>query len=381
MGKRNKRSKQQRKGDKRNDHDDDQDQSSTAGEHLNDLIQKANVHYQNFYEDPRQVEDLQASLQVFLDIVSKAPAGDERKDAHNKLGRLFLARYKLLGDASDLDEAVSHSMEVAEGFGSDREKNGNDLAISLLTRFHRRGNLEDLEKAISIIDDILRGRYNTEGNPVLLPFVVCSLARVYLALFYRLGEQSYAERAFLRVLGIATTTPSDPLFPIHYGTAGETCLAMFKLKGDKTYIDYSITASSEAVQLTPESHPDRILRLWTLGKAYNARYKRFQEPEDSRQATIALLKAIAVAPAGHPERAAILDALADTRLALIKSSEEDWETPLSGAIKFAADAVELTPVDQPDLPQYLQTLAKAHEMSFRKTGNGTHFYSSYLAFR
>jgi hypothetical protein len=359
---------------KRNNHDGDQDQSSTAGEHLNDLIQKANVHYQNFYEDPRQAEDLQASLQIFLDIVSKAPAGDERKDAHHKLGRLFLARYKLLGDASDLDEAVSHSTEV--DFGSDREENGNDLAISLLTRFHRRGNLEDLEKAIKVIDVVLRGRYNAE-----VPFVVCSLARVYLALFYRLGEQSYAERASLRVLGIATTPPSDPLFPIHYGTAGETCLAMFKLKGDKIYIDCSIAASSEAVRLTPEGHPDRVLRLWTLGKAYNARYKRFQEPEDSRQATIALLKAIAVAPAGHPERAAVLDALADTRLALIKSSEEDWETPLSGAIKFAAEAVELTPVDQPDLPQYLQTLAKAHEMSFRKTGNGTHFYLSYLAFR
>ena len=71
---------------------------------------------------------------------------------------------------------------------------------------------------------------------------------------------------------------------------------------------------TDAVDLTPDGHPDRPTFLNNIGNSFLTRLEHFGEPSDLEQAILRHEVAIELIPDGHPHKSRILNSHGNTFL-------------------------------------------------------------------
>ncbi|KAJ4240578.1 hypothetical protein NW760_000861 [Fusarium oxysporum] len=131
-------------------------------------------------------------------------------------------------------------------------------------------------------------------------------------------------------------------------------------------LEEAIQAARQAVELTPDDHPDLAARFNGLGNQLSCRYERTGEMKDLEEAIQAARQAIELTPDNHPNLAGRLDGL---RTKLSRRYERTGEMKdLEEAIQAARQAVELTPDDHPDLAARFNGLGNQLSCRYERTG-------------
>jgi tetratricopeptide (TPR) repeat protein len=121
-------------------------------------------------------------------------------------------------------------------------------------------------------------------------------------------------------------------------------------------LEQAIRRAREAVEATPNYHPNRAACLNSLGNVLGWRYERTGAMEDLEQALLPVEKAVEATPHDHPNRAGRLSNLGNWLARKFKrtGAMEDLEQ----AILRTEEAVEATPHDHPNRAASLYSLGR-----------------------
>ncbi|KAJ7262856.1 CHAT domain-containing protein [Mycena rebaudengoi] len=123
----------------------------------------------------------------------------------------------------------------------------------------------------------------------------------------------------------------------------------------------------EAVEKTPEGHPDLAGRLQSLAVSFTDQYQRSGDVKDLKAALQNNQAAVAQTPDGHPDLAGRLQNLAVSFTDQYRRSGDVKD--LEAALQYKQDAVEKTPEGHPDLAGCLQNLAVSFTDRYRRSGD------------
>jgi tetratricopeptide (TPR) repeat protein len=148
---------------------------------------------------------------------------------------------------------------------------------------------------------------------------------------------------------------------------GSSLTLRYRLVGDLKDLEAAMQNLEGAIELTPGGHPSMEQRLRDLGVSFTDRYRRVVDIQDLDSAFQKLQKALGTTPEGHPDRAGCLHSLgicyADRfqRLGHLK----DLETVL----KIKQELVDPTPQGHSDRAARLQSLAVSFKHLYRRLGD------------
>ncbi len=131
-------------------------------------------------------------------------------------------------------------------------------------------------------------------------------------------------------------------------------------------LETAIQQYQEALDNTPNDHPDRAGRLHSLGKGYHGRYQRTEAIADLETAIQRYQEALDNTPDNHPDRAGRLQSLGIGYRNRYHGTGAmaDLET----AIQRYQEALNNTPHDHPDRASRLHFLGAGYDDRYRKTG-------------
>ncbi|KAK8855360.1 CHAT domain-containing protein [Apiospora arundinis] len=131
-------------------------------------------------------------------------------------------------------------------------------------------------------------------------------------------------------------------------------------------LEEAIQTGRQAVEATPEDHPNRVVILNNLGLHLGNRYSRTGAMADLEEAIQIARQAVEATPENHLDRAAILNNLG---LHLgDRYSRTGGMADLEEAIQSARQAVEATPEDHPDHAGWLNNLGLQLGNRYSRTG-------------
>ncbi|KAL4937664.1 CHAT domain-containing protein [Aspergillus oleicola] len=130
--------------------------------------------------------------------------------------------------------------------------------------------------------------------------------------------------------------------------------------------DGVIQATREAVQATPEGHPDRALYSNELSIQLGNRYSRTGAIIDLREAIQIGQEAVKATPEDHPDRVWRLSSLQS--LLEDRYSETEAIADLEESINIGRVIVEATPEDHPDRAWYISNLGSLLARRYSETG-------------
>ncbi|KIM28570.1 hypothetical protein M408DRAFT_69393 [Serendipita vermifera MAFF 305830] len=144
-------------------------------------------------------------------------------------------------------------------------------------------------------------------------------------------------------------------------------------------INEAISLQKAAVDLTPDSQPDKPALLNNLGAAVQTRFQRLGDVMDLENAISFKQAAVDLTPDGHPNKPNRLNNLGAA--VQIRFQRLGDVVDLEKAISFFQAAVDLTPDDgHPDKPALLENLGNAFVHRFRNGDLSTHLQSATLSF-
>ncbi|KEP55066.1 aromatic di-alanine and TPR containing protein [Rhizoctonia solani 123E] len=132
-------------------------------------------------------------------------------------------------------------------------------------------------------------------------------------------------------------------------------------------IDDEIANMARALSLTPESHPDRLMRLGFLGRTHRLRFQRLGSSEDLQKAHEYITSSMTSPEAKeHPEFPWITYELGV--VCELQFVHQGGLADLEKAIELFSQAISLTPDRSPALPQRLDDLGIAYDYRFQRLG-------------
>jgi tetratricopeptide (TPR) repeat protein len=132
-------------------------------------------------------------------------------------------------------------------------------------------------------------------------------------------------------------------------------------------LEAALQKLQQAVDLTPEGHPNRAGRLQDLAVSFIDQYMRLGELKDLEAALQKCQQAVDLTPEGHPERAERLPHLAVSLTARYHRLG-DLEDLEAAVLKFQ-EAVNLTPEGHTERAGQLQALAVSLTDRYRRLGD------------
>jgi tetratricopeptide (TPR) repeat protein len=207
-------------------------------------------------------------------------------------------RYEHTGDPSDLDQALSaarESVDLAPVDDPDSLEGKASLAAALLRRFEHLHGRSDLAEALPLLREVASG--TASGDPQMLP----RLANLAVALSWsaeQYGVSADLDEAFQiydRVLPGLTENPRADLL-------SSFAVALAK-RGRPKDLDDAVESLREAVELTPDGHPRRPIRLANLGTTLQVRAERHNDSTALNEAVLLYRQALARLDPDHPDRA------------------------------------------------------------------------------
>ncbi|KAJ7856020.1 CHAT domain-containing protein, partial [Mycena leptocephala] len=147
---------------------------------------------------------------------------------------------------------------------------------------------------------------------------------------------------------------------------GTSLLCRFGWLGNLNDLNKSIMMLEDAVQLTPDGHPDKPGRLTNLGNSLFSRFERLGDLSDLKK-SIMMKDAVQLTPDGHPDKPG---RLANLDNSLFSRFEHLGDlSDLNKSIMMLEDAVQLTPDGHPDKPGRLTNLGNSLFSRFERLGD------------
>ena len=162
------------------------------------------------------------------------------------------------------------------------------------------------------------------------------------------------------------TPDGHPNKPRRLNFLGHCFFTRFQRLGRLNDLDDAISRQKEAVRLTLDGHPDKPGRLNNLGCSVQARFQRLGQLNDLEDAVSRGKQAVDLTPDGHPNKPRCLNNLGMgllTRFVRLGQLND-----LEDAISRQRQAVDLIPDGHPDKPRYLSNLSNSLLTRFGRLG-------------
>jgi hypothetical protein len=130
-------------------------------------------------------------------------------------------------------------------------------------------------------------------------------------------------------------------------------------------LNQSIQLCQQALDITPQNHPDRAIRLLHLADAY----QRDNDRGGSHQTIQLFQQALDITPQNHPDRVFRLRRLA-------YAYQDNKSIDLTESIDIFQQALNMTPENHSERATRLQDLADAYNLQFQQTAIITHLNQS-----
>ncbi|KAF8444056.1 hypothetical protein L210DRAFT_3108774 [Boletus edulis BED1] len=209
-----------------------------------------------------------------------------------------------------------------------------------MSRFNHLGDLSDLDGALSRHRDALD--LIPQGDPNR-PNVLCNLGNLLFLRFKHLGKPSDLE--VQPSIMLLTSPPMTTL-------TNQTVLTL---------------SAKNAVDLTPDGHPDKLRRLGILGLAFKLRFEHVEELSNLEDAISTLKDVVNLTPESHPDKPRDLNNLGDCLRA--RYDRLGNLSDLEDALSSHRDAAELTPMVTLTSPVVLRPSASPSSLFSSASGS------------
>lgn len=305
------------------------------------------------FEQARRPHDLAEALAAFTRVVEgTAPSDPARAGRLSALGSATATRFRLTGDLDDLHRAVEQLRQAVDAPtppGGRAHLDAN-LAAALVLRFRQVGDAADLDEAIMF------GRRAAAELPAGQPERPRALSTLGLALRIRHERKNAADDLTEAITTLEEAV--DALPPGHPDRAGvasslSTCLRRrFRLSRDRRDLDAAVRTGRAALAEASAGHVDRPRCQANLAAALSAAYEVEPTGAGLEEAIALGTGALDVVDADDPLRATLL---ANLGLALRRRHERDHR-PEGAAAAARAYAGSAAVVTAPPLPRATSAL-------------------------
>jgi len=148
---------------------------------------------------------------------------------------------------------------------------------------------------------------------------------------------------------------------------GNSLKCRFERTGNVLDLSEAISIQQQAIQLTPNGHPDMLGRLNDLGISFQHRFQHTGDVSDISEAISVQQRAVQLIPNGHAHMPGILSNLGNSFQCRFKRTGN--VSDVSEAISLHQKAVQLTPDGHADIPSLLGNLGNSFQCRFTRTGD------------
>jgi tetratricopeptide (TPR) repeat protein len=325
---------------------------------LEDLYMLA-IELRDKYAHTREIQDLQAALKIFQQLVQILPADSPlRSDVLCNVGHGLHVRYQHSDDPADLDAAITafqQAVQVANPDSPDLPDLLCNLGVKRYERYERCKELTDLDSAI---DDLRKAVMATSVDSPDRPTRM-SILGLALYLRYKITEQSVdlqgAFGIFERIVQISQ--PDTPQWADAQHHLGNLLLERSSQDEHEKDLDLAIVTLQQALQATQTSSCDWPGILLNLGRGWFNRYLRESKPVDLEAAIDAFQTATTVLPPDSTEWTNAQFYLGSGLDDRYKRSRKLVD--LQASIEALEKAAQTMPANHSDWPILLNTLGNA----------------------
>ncbi|KLU92421.1 hypothetical protein MAPG_11367 [Magnaporthiopsis poae ATCC 64411] len=188
------------------------------------------------------------------------------------------------------------------------DETGINQAVRLADNYQQTGRFEDLEEAVRIMEQAVDIR-GESIQPDMLSNLGVMLAWLGRR-FERTGSISDLNRA-VEVTGEAmdATPQNHPDRAMYLNNLGNLLGSRFERTGSMGDLNRAVEVTGMAMDATPQNHPNRIICLNNLGNWLGTRFDRTGSMNDLNRAVEVAGMAVDATPQNHPDRATCLNNL------------------------------------------------------------------------
>lgn len=342
---------------------------SSAGPYLiTNLVQLHIVRYTELGD----AADLEEAL-TQLDQLAEAPSSRGQHGWwHGARAHLELMRYACEGQRTQLDAAIDHARRSRTGAPPGSEEytsRSGYLASGLHLRYLVTGRKRDLDAAVAA----LRGRDDDHAtNPDRLATFLQERHERYGDPADGMAARHWAE------IAAGEASRDRPKSPTAHGLA-QVLHGRFEITGRLADLDEAVQRHRDALARMHPNAPTYAVVLNNLGVALQDRYIYDGDDADLIEAIAVHEKALAAAPASAPDRAGLLHSLA---AAVQARAERHGETAdVERTVELDEQALAALAPGSPERPEFLANLAASRSLRARHTGRREHADQAIDAFR
>ncbi|KAJ7230314.1 CHAT domain-containing protein [Mycena pura] len=349
------------------------DDPQTA-DHLQSLAFSLTARYHKFFD----LKDLETALEHEQNALKLTPAGSPRRPEHlQRVAVILSAQYRRLGDVKVMREALELGQEAVNLTSIDhamRPKYLDSLCVSFGALYQRLGAVKDLEAALEYGCEALK--LTPEDHPQRTDRLQ-TLAVLMGERYQRLGDEKDFDTAMEFGQEALRLSPMD----WNSGHLQKIVLSLtdqhHKL-GELKDLETALKLRQEALKFTSEKHPQRPHYFSSLAVTLTDQYHRLGDLLDLEAALQEHEEALKLTPINDPRRPERLDNVAKSLLSrherLARSLSDQYKTlgdpkDLGEALELQREAVDLTPMDDPDRSVCLQSLATSLSDRYEKFGD------------
>jgi tetratricopeptide (TPR) repeat protein len=297
--------------------------------------------------------DLQspAAVSLAVDLFRLALRGMSTSPGHaatlSNLSEMLQARFELLGDPADLDEAVESGSNAVRCGSLDDPARANflhNLSCARLKRFAARGDAHDLSEAVECSR---AATVSVGGSDYRRPQMLCVLSGALRNRFEQFGDVHDIDEAIESGKAGARAAPvEDPARLTCLSTVGNAYTARFLAFGDPLDTHRAVDFGRAAVQAAEPTRPHYAGALNNLSVALHRRFERLGDLADINEAVESGRAAISATPSDSPSR---LMHLSSTSTALLTRFQHIGErADLDQALALSQAAIDATPISSPN---------------------------------
>ncbi|KAJ7828707.1 CHAT domain-containing protein [Mycena leptocephala] len=166
---------------------------------------------------------------------------------------------------------------------------------------------------------------------------------------------------------VQLTPDGHPNKPGLLNNLGSSLSRRFERLGDLSDINKSVLMFEDVVQLTPDGHPDKPYRLANLGSSLSRRFERLGDLSDINKSILMFEDAVELTPDGHPDKPGLLNNLGS--LLSCRFVRLGDLSDIKNSVLMFENVVQLTPDSHPDKPSRLANLGVSLSHRFERLGD------------
>ncbi|KAH7252590.1 CHAT domain-containing protein [Fusarium tricinctum] len=232
------------------------------------------------------IDALGEAIRASQHIVAISEQGSDEHARHlSILGERLVHRYLRTGTSADLDESIEACRQAVDETLADspsRWRRMQALCDRLGEKYQQTTKEADYQAVKIVLDEIL------DRLPCKLKSRARSLGNIAIILSLRYG-QTGKEHDFQRAVdtfqsSMALTAGGESRLAIRLSNLGAIYLQAYCNTTNMESLEKSISITREAIEATPENHPDRSQRCLNLAGGLRARYMELNLPQDLDEA-------------------------------------------------------------------------------------------------